>query len=132
MSTKLPPGPDRRDSFVAETRPATKSHARRYLGVAAQGRSLKVVLLRVYLALLAAAQRCHHDAGVPAAWSGEATTTAALADTLSVKAGKPLPWNTVKAALNGAFQTRLLERAVDSRPWPCDRARCRVSRPAPS
>jgi hypothetical protein len=61
-------------------------------------------------------------AQVPAAWSGEATTAAALADALSVKASKPLPWNTVRAALNGAFQTRLLERAVDSGPWPCDRA----------
>jgi hypothetical protein len=61
-------------------------------------------------------------AQVPAAWSGEATTATALADALSAKAGKPLPWNTVRAALNGAFQTRLLERAVDSGPWPCDRA----------
>lgn len=52
-----PPGPDRRDSFFAETHSTAKSNARLYLGVAAQGRSPKVVMLRVYLALLAAAQK---------------------------------------------------------------------------
>src|SRR5205085_12481540 len=57
-----------------------------------------------------------------------ATTAAALADALSAKAGKPLPWNTVRAALNGAFQMRLLERSVDSGPWPCDPAGASVVR----
>ena len=52
-----PPGLDRRDSFFAETLPSTKSNARLYVGVAAQGRSPKVAMLRVYLALLGAAQR---------------------------------------------------------------------------
>src|SRR5262249_7725376 len=52
-----PPGPDRRDSFFARTHRANESHARLYLGIAAQGRSLKVVLLRTYLALLGAAQK---------------------------------------------------------------------------
>jgi hypothetical protein len=58
-----PPGPDRRDSFFARTLPAAQSPARRYIGVAAQGRSLKVVLLRAYRALMAAAQRAWLDAG---------------------------------------------------------------------
>jgi hypothetical protein len=52
-----PPGPDRRDSFFARTHTPQERHARLYLGVAAQGRSLKVILLRVYLALLGAAQK---------------------------------------------------------------------------
>jgi hypothetical protein len=52
-----PPGPDRRDSFFARTHTPQESHARLYLGVAAQGRSLKVILLRTYLALLGAAQK---------------------------------------------------------------------------
>lgn len=52
-----PPGPDRRDSFFAQTHTTQQSHARLYLGVAAQGRSLKVILLRVYLAMLGAAQK---------------------------------------------------------------------------
>jgi hypothetical protein len=52
-----PPGPDRRDSFFAKTVPATVKNARTYVGIAAQGRSLKVVLLRTYLALLGATQK---------------------------------------------------------------------------
>jgi hypothetical protein len=51
-----PPGPDRRDTFFSKTLPASESNARRYVGVAAQGRSPKVVMLRVYLALLGAAK----------------------------------------------------------------------------
>ena len=49
-----PPGPDRRDSFFAQTIPATRENARQYVGVAAPGRSPKKILLRTYLALLAA------------------------------------------------------------------------------
>ncbi len=51
------PGPDRGNSFFAVTVPSTEKHARKYLGIAAPGRSPKVVLLRTYLALLAAAQK---------------------------------------------------------------------------
>lgn len=58
-----PPGPDRRDSFFAKTVPASVSNARTYVGIAAQGRSLKVVLLRTYLALLGAAQKHYQAAG---------------------------------------------------------------------
>jgi hypothetical protein len=52
-----PPGPDRRNSFFAETHRPERSSARLYVGVAAQGRSHKVVMLRSYLALMAAAQK---------------------------------------------------------------------------
>lgn len=58
-----PPGPDRRDSFFALTRPASEVPARLYVGVAAQGRSLKVVLLRAALALLSAGQRLWDASG---------------------------------------------------------------------
>ncbi len=54
-----PPGPNRRDSFFAETHSSTRSNARLYVGIAAQGRSPKVVMLRSYLALLAACQKAH-------------------------------------------------------------------------
>lgn len=57
------PGPDRRDSFFAHTVPSSEKNARLYVGVAAQGRSPKVVLLRTYLPLLAAAQRLYAGAG---------------------------------------------------------------------
>ena len=56
-----PPGPNRRDSFFARTLTPVEededTNARLYLGVAAQGRSPKVAMLRVYLALLGAGQK---------------------------------------------------------------------------
>lgn len=63
-----PPGPDRRDSFFAKTLPTSESNARLYVGVAAQGRSPKVAMLRVYLALLGASQKWYSllkSAGLP-------------------------------------------------------------------
>ena len=51
------PGPDRRDSYFAVTVPAEERPGRLYAGVAAQGRSPKVIFLRTYLALLGAAQK---------------------------------------------------------------------------
>ena len=58
-----PPGPNRRDSFFAETVSPTTRNPRTYVGIAAQGRNLKVVLLRTYLALLAAGQRAWLENG---------------------------------------------------------------------
>lgn len=58
-----PPGPDRRDSFFAVTVPADVTPARRYVGVAAQGRNPKVVMRRVWLALMGAAERAYRDSG---------------------------------------------------------------------
>lgn len=58
-----PQGPDRRDSFFAETRTIGEQKGRLYIGLAAQGRSLKVVLLRSYLALLGAAHKAWLEAG---------------------------------------------------------------------
>ena len=55
-----PPGPDRRDSFFAKTIPSSDRNARLYVGIAAQGRSPKVAMLRVYLALLGAGQKSHN------------------------------------------------------------------------
>jgi hypothetical protein len=57
------PGPGRRTSFFAHSVPLGDRPGREYVGVAAQGRSLKVVLLRTYLALLAATERCWQEAG---------------------------------------------------------------------
>lgn len=58
-----PPGIDRHDSFFAEMVNPAVSPARLYLGVAAQGRNPKVVLRRVWLALMGAAERSYRDAG---------------------------------------------------------------------
>jgi hypothetical protein len=58
-----PPGPDRRDSFFARTHTAAESNPRLYLGVAAQGRSLKVIMLRAFLALLGAGEKAYRADG---------------------------------------------------------------------
>ena len=58
-----PPGPDRRNSFFARTVDATERNPRTYVGIAAQGRNLKVVLLRTYLALLSAGQKIWQESG---------------------------------------------------------------------
>lgn len=58
-----PAGPDRRDSFFARTVPAAESPARRYLGIASQGRNPKVIMRRVLVSLMSAAERLYRDAG---------------------------------------------------------------------
>jgi hypothetical protein len=58
-----PASPDRRDSFFARTATTDELPPRLYLGLAAPGRSLKVLMLRSYLALLCTAQREHVAAG---------------------------------------------------------------------
>ncbi|MGA2499259.1 MAG: helicase-related protein, partial [Tepidisphaeraceae bacterium] len=58
-----PPGPDRRDSFFAQEDAPAKSSPRLYVAIAAQGRSPKVVMLRAYLVLLAAAQKAYGKPG---------------------------------------------------------------------
>jgi hypothetical protein len=54
-----PQGPDRRDSFFAETVKAEVSPARFYVGIAAQGRNPKSILLRTYLTLLGAGEKAY-------------------------------------------------------------------------
>ena len=64
LTAAFPPaGPNRRDSFFARTRRAAEVPARRYLGIAATGRSPKVVMQRVLLTLAGAAQRAFLEAG---------------------------------------------------------------------
>jgi len=63
VSVFPPQGPNRRDSFFAFTEPPSVTPARLYVGVAAQGKSLKVVQLRASLALLSAAQTAYDREG---------------------------------------------------------------------
>jgi hypothetical protein len=58
-----PPGPARRDSFFAQVVRANQKAARLYLGIAAPGRNAKVVMRRVLLPLMAAAQHRYREAG---------------------------------------------------------------------
>src|SRR5712691_2534970 len=58
---------------------------------------------------------------LPEAWKGSRETTAReIADALSAKAGKALPWLIVRDALTAAFNARFVERAGGQ--WPCDYA----------
>ncbi len=57
------PGPDRRDSFFARLIPSSQSPARLYLGIAAQGRNPKVVMRRVWVALMGAAELAYRSEG---------------------------------------------------------------------
>lgn len=58
-----PAGLDYRDNFFSTTDEQNMDRSRLYLGVAAQGRSLKVSLMRTYLALLAGAQKLWEEEG---------------------------------------------------------------------
>jgi hypothetical protein len=58
-----PPGVDESETFFAEV--DDDSPGRLYLGVAAPGRAMKAILLRTYVALLAAAQKHFDPAGPP-------------------------------------------------------------------
>jgi len=58
-----PQGPERDDAFFSRIHPAAQTPARLYLGVAAQGRSHKVVLMRTCLALLSASYRLYRANG---------------------------------------------------------------------
>jgi len=57
------PGPDRRNSFFAHQVPPEETPARLYVGIAAQGRSLKVVMLRAMMAILSSSQTSYNSEG---------------------------------------------------------------------
>ena len=57
-----PPGPSRRDSYFARIVSASDRPARRYLGIASPGRNPKVLMRRVLLTLMGAAQQAWLDA----------------------------------------------------------------------
>jgi len=63
---------------------------------------------------------------LPEAWGEETTTALEIANALSTKVGKMLPWVTVRDAIDGAFRARFLERESGS--WPCDYAGARMVR----
>ena len=61
-----PPGTDSRDSFFARTRSVSELPGRRYVGVCAHGRKFKALLIRLYVAGMAAAQLLHERYGAQA------------------------------------------------------------------
>jgi hypothetical protein len=54
------------------------------------------------------------------AWKDGVASALSIATALSVKAGKTLPWKTVREVVGGALQARFLELDSGSREWPCD------------
>ena len=59
-------------------------------------------------------------ARLPAAWNDAETSALAISTALAAVYQKPVPWKMIKEALDGAFNTRYLERTEDSHTWPCD------------
>ncbi len=57
---------------------------------------------------------------LPIAWNGEETTAHLMHSALSSKVGKPMPWTSVRQALDEGFRLGLFERTLDAGPWPCD------------
>ena len=61
-----PPGPDIKDSFFAQTISSEKTAenrapSRKYIGIAASGRPLKVIFMKTYLTLMAAAKKLYDE-----------------------------------------------------------------------
>ncbi len=59
-------------------------------------------------------------ANLDSAWHGEETNALAVATGLSQKAGKTLPWKTVRDAITSSLQARFTELVDGSAAWPCD------------
>jgi hypothetical protein len=54
------------------------------------------------------------------AWPGDETTALVIATGLSQKAGRTLPWKTVKDVITASLQARFIELVDGSREWPCE------------
>jgi hypothetical protein len=77
-----------------------------------------------------AAKLCVPPAVIPAAgilpenlkdaWKDGTASGLSIGTALSVKAGKTLPWKTVRDVISGALQARFLALETDSQSWPCD------------
>ena len=60
------------------------------------------------------------EAAIPDAWRDGKANVLAIVTALSAQRGKPLPWVVVQSAINSGINTRWIELAPDSQPWPCD------------
>lgn len=54
------------------------------------------------------------------AWKDGVASGLSVATALSMRAGKTLPWKTVRDVIGGALQARFLELEAGSQSWPCD------------
>ena len=60
------------------------------------------------------------EAAIPDAWRDGKANVLAIVTALSAQRGKPLPWVVVQSAISSGINTRWIELAPDSQPWPCD------------
>ena len=66
------------------------------------------------------------EAALPEAWRDGKANALAIVTALSAQRGKPLPWATVKSAIDAGVNTRWIEFAPEgSASWPCDFANAR-------
>jgi hypothetical protein len=56
---------------------------------------------------------------LPEAWKDGGASGLSIATALSMKAGKTLPWKSVRDVISSALQARFLELTEGSREWPC-------------
>lgn len=59
-------------------------------------------------------------ANLPDAWKDGSASALSVSTALSMKAGKTLPWKTIKDVIGGALNARFLKLSDKSAPWPCD------------
>jgi hypothetical protein len=57
---------------------------------------------------------------LPQAWTDGEATGLSISTALSVKAGRTLPWKTVRDVISAAINARFIELTQDSQPWPND------------
>jgi hypothetical protein len=57
---------------------------------------------------------------LPQAWTDGEASALSISTALSVKAGRTLPWKTVREVITAAINARFIELTQDSQPWPND------------
>jgi len=57
---------------------------------------------------------------LPDAWKDEKATALAISTALSQKAGKTLPWKTIRDVITGAINARFIALADSAATWPCE------------
>jgi hypothetical protein len=60
------------------------------------------------------------EAAIPDAWRDGKANVLAIVAALTAQREKPLPWITIQSAITSGINTRWIELAPDSQPWPCD------------
>jgi hypothetical protein len=115
VSVFPPPGIDDSKTFFATL--DEQSPGRKYVGVAAQGRSMKAILIRVYRTLLASAKKAYDPAGPPDQAADAYMTLAGYFNSLRELGGmRRLVEDEVLARTKAAEQSRPLD-AVGSHLW---------------